>query len=556
MIEILISSVLSSIFISSYGNFFCKIFFSQNYSKNLLLSEKSLIGIIFLTFISIILNFFTPLNELICSIIFLIGIFLSFKNKIYYDYKLLLITSFISLILVSYSNINRPDAGLYHLPIISMLNESKIILGSANLHFRFAHGSIIQNFSSLYNIYFLSLNFITISIASIFSFFLYFLYEKFSFTLKQGNKNLSFLYTFTFVFLVYSFNRYSGYGNDAIAHIFFIYLFFLFLNFKFDSSINHDEFLKTLLISIFLVGLKLFMILTLAIPLILLFKFKPKLKLFKSISTYICLLFIISFSLKSILTSGCVFYPLEITCIKSMKIFNKNQLVNTSEMSEAWSKGWPDQEKAAKDYSTYNNNFVWIETWKDNHFKFIKKKISPYIIFLILILFYFFIIREKVLHKEKSFNEFSFKDLFIILAFLIFCNLIWFFKFPLYRFGISFLYCLILILFVIFAKDIIKFVPVKKLKNFSILLILVSLTGFITKNSLRIIKANTFGSNEIWPQIIPLENIEKVKIDNNGYYYFSSSSQCMYSSSPCTYYRPKNLMFSTFLNYKIFWIKS
>ena len=251
MIEILISSVLSSIFISSYGNFFCKIFFSQNYSKNLLLSEKSLIGIIFLTFISIILNFFTPLNELICSIIFLIGIFLSFKNKIYYDYKLLLITSFISLILVSYSNINRPDAGLYHLPIISMLNESKIILGSANLHFRFAHGSIIQNFSSLYNIYFLSLNFITISIASIFSFFLYFLYEKFSFTLKQGNKNLSFLYTFTFVFLVYSFNRYSGYGNDAIAHIFFIYLFFLFLNFKFDSSINHDEFLKTLLIIFF-----------------------------------------------------------------------------------------------------------------------------------------------------------------------------------------------------------------------------------------------------------------------------------------------------------------
>ena len=45
--------------------------------------------------------------------------------------KIILISSLISFILIVYSNIYRPDAGLYHLPFISIINENKVIIGSA-----------------------------------------------------------------------------------------------------------------------------------------------------------------------------------------------------------------------------------------------------------------------------------------------------------------------------------------------------------------------------------------------------------------------------------------
>ena len=38
-----------------------------------------------------------------------------------------------------FDNTNRPDAGLYHLPFINIINDSKIIIGSNNLEFRFGH---------------------------------------------------------------------------------------------------------------------------------------------------------------------------------------------------------------------------------------------------------------------------------------------------------------------------------------------------------------------------------------------------------------------------------
>ena len=53
--------------------------------------------------------------------------------------------------LVLYSNINRPDAGLYHLPYIQLINENKILLGITNIHSRFGHISILQYLSAIYN---------------------------------------------------------------------------------------------------------------------------------------------------------------------------------------------------------------------------------------------------------------------------------------------------------------------------------------------------------------------------------------------------------------------
>ena len=45
-----------------------------------------------------------------------------------------IISTFIISILILESNVYRPDASLYHLPFINILNEEKIIFGLSNLH--------------------------------------------------------------------------------------------------------------------------------------------------------------------------------------------------------------------------------------------------------------------------------------------------------------------------------------------------------------------------------------------------------------------------------------
>ena len=106
------------------------------------------IGAVGLSFVSLILNFFVPLNATINSFIYFLIIiifFFKFKNKINKKTIIFLIaSSVITFLLIIYSNINRPDAGLYHLPYISLINENKIIFGISNLHSRFGHVSIIQ----------------------------------------------------------------------------------------------------------------------------------------------------------------------------------------------------------------------------------------------------------------------------------------------------------------------------------------------------------------------------------------------------------------------------
>ena len=555
MLEILAASLLSSIIIISYGEFFCNILFSKNFCSKISKCEKSLIGIIFLSFFAVFLNFITSLSREICTIIFLIGIWIYLKNKIWSEYLLLVFTSVLSLVLIAYSNINRPDAVLYHLPIISMINESKIIFGSSNIHFRFAHGSIIQNFSALYNIYSFKINIITISTASIFSFFVYFLCEKLIFYIKENNKIFSTTFLITLIFTIYSFNRYSGHGNDAVAHIYFIYFFLIILINDFTQSFRNDLLIKVILVSFFLIGLKLFMILTFIITIMLIIQFDKKITISRKKSFYICFFFLLLISLKSISISGCILYPLKFTCLKSLKIYNEEQITNTSEMSEAWAKGWPDQDGPISNYSDYNKKFKWFVTWKENHLKFILEKIVPMYILLILILSIFLIYSDKSILKKNNDNSRSNKNYKILLIFLIFCNFFWFFKFPLYRFGASYLYCLTLILFLVFTNKIINSTPIKIIKYLSIIFVLLSFTGFFYKNLNRIIiKSNT--NNDVWPKISYLKKFEKIKINDNGYYYFSKDKPCGYSPSPCTYYKPKNLKYKNFYDYKIFWVEN
>jgi amino acid permease len=142
--DILLFSILTNFLYFCSGSIFIKKIKEDFHSQ----FKVYILGVIFVSFISLLLNFFTALNPNVNSIIYLI-IFFAFiiKKKIILNKQhliFLLVSSLITFLLLIYSNVNRPDAGLYHLPYISIINENKIIFGLSNIHFRFGHISILQ----------------------------------------------------------------------------------------------------------------------------------------------------------------------------------------------------------------------------------------------------------------------------------------------------------------------------------------------------------------------------------------------------------------------------
>jgi len=93
-----------------------------------------IIGFVFISLVALISNFFTSLNQyfnsLIYLIILLIGIFFLKKDIFKSEtLKFLLLISLLTSSLIIYSDVYRPDAYLYHLPYISILNNNEIIIG-------------------------------------------------------------------------------------------------------------------------------------------------------------------------------------------------------------------------------------------------------------------------------------------------------------------------------------------------------------------------------------------------------------------------------------------
>ena len=199
------------------------------------IGKITLLGIIFVSFIALFLNFLFPLNIYLNTIILCLTFFLFFTDrKKIFSKKLIkynFVIAVISTLLIVYANINRPDAALYHLPYVSFLNEHKIIMGLGNIHSRFGHISIIQYLSAINYNFLFGLNGISIPLAVIVSTFIVFFYRQVLMCHKYKLLNLDFYFClFVSIYILYKINRYSSFGNDAITHLSFFYLIRLILN--------------------------------------------------------------------------------------------------------------------------------------------------------------------------------------------------------------------------------------------------------------------------------------------------------------------------------------
>ena len=529
MIEIILYSLISNVMFYSYGHFLkYKNFINRIENIN----DRSILGCIFLSFLALILNFFLPLNKEINTLILLIGIiFLLIKRKINFKKKEILyiiLTSVITSALLLYSNVNRPDAGLYHLPYVSFLNENKIIFGLSNIHFRFGTVSIIQYLSAINNNFIFKDIGIVIPLASIVTFFIIYFFNMVLKIIKDSDNisHANIFSLFIVIFISYKINRYSSFGNDAVAHLSLFYLM---------SKLLEKEKLSLFfisLIAVFVFTNKTTLIVVLIIPLYCFFKdvtFK-NLKVFYSFSAF----FFIFWIFKNVIISGCLIYPIKQTCFNSLNWTDMNEIKTTSISGEAWSKDWPNRADKKISMEDYNKKFNWFSSWSKKHGVIMFNIIIPYFLACLIIVY---LIRSKKKSKELILlNENQFLNFFLFFSFI--GTLIFFTKFPLYRYGYSYLisFFITIIIFACFKIDKRSLIKTSK---FILIFCIIIFSGKQLKRYFKNIE-----SDYIWPRIYSyhtneIVNSKKILLKNDMIIY-QFDGLCMYSKSPCSTYKLKN----------------
>tara|TARA_A100000164_G_C21941777_1_gene791199 strand:- start:5944 stop:6693 length:750 start_codon:yes stop_codon:yes gene_type:complete len=246
-------------------------------------------------------------------------------------------------------------------------------------------------------------------------------------------------------------------------------------------------------------------------------------------------------------------FPIEATCFKTLKIYDEKTILTESVNGEAWSKGWSDQTGDIKlNHNEYIKNFNWINTWFSKHFKKVLNELVPSLAFLII----FYLLYLILLDTEKRKYEFN-KKYFLMFIFTSITVLIWFLKFPLFRFGESFLLQVLILTILFLLRE--KKVNQKKYKIFISCFVLLGLIGFVSKNLQRIYK--NYDKNQIWPMIYTLKELKdnypkklkSFKDNENNLIYFYSSEECMYNSAPCSNYILKNIKLDTKKSYKVYY---
>jgi len=223
------------------------------------------------------------------------------------------------------------------------------------------------------------------------------------------------------------------------------------------------------------------------------------------------------------------------TCAEYLPWLNINSTKEYNIASEAWSKAWPENDNEKLSMEIFINNFNWVNAWSKKHFIYIINIILPYI-FLMFLMFIFIRISFKNIKNEKVTIKLS-KFYWVTVFTCLVGSVLFFVKFPLYRYGYSYIVCLIILIFIYFFKE--KICKQNIIKASKIIFFL-TIISFIGKQGLRLIKNyNLNYINKPWPRIYSFEDNQKISskkyyIKNNIYYYLSENGECMYSSPPCT----------------------
>jgi hypothetical protein len=365
--------------------------------KNNRVSINLILGLFFLNFLALILNFFTALNDyLLLTVLFLLLLILILRiNR--RDIKLLII--FAALIIFTIPMIMNHDighdAGLYHVPFQNWIKNYKITFGLYNLHSRYALNTSYDYISSLF---WIGDNFTVVSFfqAIYLNIFILFLYEL---SKEKNNFSVLLILPTTLSFLLWL--RYSNidYGgvdfSFGILAILFCFQTLILLNSN-ETKFNNSNFWIYILIFCSVVIAKPTGIVFLVLFLFLLFYFyfyKNFMMLKSKQLNFILIITILMLAwfIKNFIISGCFLYPVKYSCLE-VSWFNLNYLIRDLLLIQQ-----------------YKRHFV------DINFTFIFENFYFLIILFLFVIFLLFFFIKKINQKLSIL-------LFFLFTLLIFFN--------------------------------------------------------------------------------------------------------------------------------------
>ncbi len=543
MSEILINifSIFSFIIIFlfsylGYGIFFLNKIFKSNLEVDL--GQIGLLGIFLLINISYLSNFVIPHNYFHNIIILMVGLilfFINFKKFKMQDIKLIFLLILLTITFFFISK-NHDDFPYYHLPLALHLFENKITIGSGLLNYGFRHHSSILFLNSLTflpHIKYYLFNLPNYLILVFVNFIL----------LKEIFKNYhskSFILYLSLIFISIiniKFTRLSEYGTDLAGQILLIVIFLnFFKNISNRDNINLIYFNAILLLITF--SLKAYFILYfLLIPLTFyILKINPfSKKNFNNRLFIFTIIFFVLFFLQNFLSTGCLIYPVTLTCFGDNYFWSLNisEVERMNTWLELWAKAGATPNFQVENAENYIKGIDWIYQWLDIYFF---NKVLDFILILIFINIIFYFLFKNEIHidikTKKLLNKFITPFLFLIIVF-------WFFKHPSLRYGG---YFPISILIVLFAVNLYKKSKIKNGLNKNYLLkikgiLLITIIIFNLKNIVRI--NYEFGREDQYKFTnFPLffvkeKKYKSLKLDNKQYLNITEG-YCWATPTPCS----------------------
>ena len=171
---------------------------------------------------------------MISLLVFLVGLFLFYKNKNSFDFlkkkiNLRYLFLIIFLIPMFISQKYHEDFGYYHLPYSLALIEEKIVFGFANIDKPFVYNSIWLNLNPIFFLKNNNFNFQTLPVFLLFIIFIIFSLNKI--LEKQSIKISDFYLVLVIFYFLLKFTRISEFGVDIPAVIFSVLGIYYFIKF-------------------------------------------------------------------------------------------------------------------------------------------------------------------------------------------------------------------------------------------------------------------------------------------------------------------------------------
>jgi len=479
------------------GQIFKKIIWSNN-SKDLTIGELGIFGFVFVYFLVTIFHFFLPINLYftlifysVCIIFFLI----EFRNINYFVFsninKSVIFLYSLGFLTAVTSNLHD-DWQIYQMPIITYMQQFKIIFGFTSLNDYYGQGHSFYEIMSVFQIPYLKNSAVYLLPVVFTVFFLSHILIEIK---KSDNKGKFFLF-FILALILLRFSRSKEYGTDlpVLCLLFMIQIYVL----NFLKEPNKEVIFKAAIFFIFGVFLKIYASLAIFYSLFLLkkknFLFIGELFKLNKVSIFILLLITASFA-KNIITSGCLFYQISNSCLdKNLASWSigKEVAKERDTFLSAAVRGWKayvrtEQPKRFVSASEY------LELSKYNYLKYLSKDaifnrlIITLSIFAIFVLFHFKYLRKKNKNDQPSSSK-------ILLFTSLIAVVIWIIKVPNVRYGGYAYVPFFLFVLIFYFYDLAK-LNTKFIKTF----IGLCLVFFITKNANRIYDELSLNSSSNYP---------------------------------------------------------